>query len=146
MSEGHLVLSFFMCFFPTPFSDLYFLCLAPTMWEKCRLNGPHDSTLGWYFCGKLHWGSPLASKIEPSWATIVTKSTFRGVSPPKYTEHRREKLPKLNGILAEYGYSLLLQNSKTKFLGHSALYFLRLVRRFSRQSTGLIAQRKPAKR
>jgi len=73
-------------------------------------------------------------------------STFRGVSPQKYTEHRRKQIPKLGGILAEYGYSLLLPNSKTKILGHSALYFLRLVRRFSRQSTGLIAQRKPAKR
>ncbi len=76
---------------------------------------PVNPLLGSNFVVNCIGGSPLASKMEPSWAKMEQSRRLGGAPPPPVQKMQKsaEQKHNLGETLAEYRYSLLLPNSKT---------------------------------
>ncbi len=98
-----------------------------SIWRLWRPNDPQSdprgSPKGGQNPSKIGTKSSLSRRGRPP-ATFDLKKWYRGRAHPKIYRKSTEKLAKLDEILAECGYPLLLQNSKQKNGGRSALHFL----------------------
>ncbi len=86
--------------------------------------------------GPSFWLRKIVTK-SPLSRHGLPQATFRGY-PPKIHRKSTEKIAKLSESWAESGDLLLLPKAKKKHGGRSAMYFLLLGGRFSRQSSGLV--------